>query len=273
MIIAWRGSFVITLQRKEYDLYKKYFSGIAEKEGKWRMLSCCFDSPLSEEQSPASFAVDSREHPSCAAVMMGDFLFLYGKVQAAFLQQAVGDSGNRLVISQDHGWLQLAEEIFEDAVRYQRQAFQFRRSAQVLDHLHHLSQHLPEGTRLEGIDRYWFEQSRSCSWMYDFCSQFPDYESYRRYGLGFVLTRQGKALSGASSYLVSKTGFAIQVQTADDQQNRGYALHTAAALIYAGVQRGKYPDWDADNAISARLAQRLGYLPGQQYPTVLVQRF
>lgn len=264
---------MMVLQRKDYNRYKGYFPQIAGKEKGWQMLSCCFDSPFSQEQSPASFAVDSREHPSCAAVMMGDFRFFFGKPQAGFLQEAVGERTNQLVIAPDHRWLALAEEIFEDALRYQRQRFRFYRNAQVLNKLRHLSQHLPEGTRLEAIDRYWFEQSRHHTWMYDFCSQFSDYESYRRHGLGFLLTRDGKPLSGASSYLVSNTGFTIQVQTAEDQMQRGYALHTAAALIYAGVQRGKYPDWDADNPISAHLAQKLGYLPEEQYPTVLVQRF
>ena len=77
---------MMVLQRKDYNRYKGYFPQIAGKEKGWQMLSCCFDSPFSREQSPASFAVDSREHPSCAAVMMGDFRFFFGKPQAGFLQ-------------------------------------------------------------------------------------------------------------------------------------------------------------------------------------------
>ena len=131
---------------------------------------------------------------------------------------------------------------------------------------------LPEGMRLERIDQSWFEYSRKVAWMRDFCSQFTCWEDYARWGCGFLLTKEGRPLSGASSYLVSESGFTIQVQTEDSQQGRGYAKFPSAALIAAALVQGIYPDWDADNEASARLAQRLGYRLKGSYETILVQQ-
>ena len=108
--------------------------------------------------------------------------------------------------------------------------------------------------------------------MRDFCSQFTCWEDYARWGCGFLLTKEGRPLSGASSYLVSESGFTIQVQTEDSQQGRGYAKFPSAALIAAALEQGIYPDWDADNEASARLAQRLGYQLEGSYETILVQQ-
>lgn len=126
--------------------------------------------------------------------------------------------------------------------------------------------------RLERIDQSWFEYSRKVAWMRDFCSQFTCWEDYARWGCGFLLTKEGRPLSGASSYLVSESGFTIQVQTEDSQQGRGYAKFPSAALIAAALEQGIYPDWDADNEASARLAQRLGYRLEGSYQTILVQQ-
>ena len=91
-------------------------------------------------------------------------------------------------------------------------------------------------------------------------------------GLRIPFDKEGKPLSGASSYLVSESGFTIQVQTEDSQQGRGYAKFPSAALIAAALEQGIYPDWDADNEASARLAQRLGYQLEGSYETILVQQ-
>ena len=51
-----------------------------------------------------------------------------------------------------------------------------------------------------------------------------------------------------------------------------YAQFPSAALIAVALEQGIYPDWDADNEASARLAQRLGYQLEGSYETILVQQ-
>ena len=61
------------------------------------------------------------------------------------------------------------------------------------------------------------------------------------------------------------------MQTDEQYQGHGYAKIVSAALILEGLHRRLYPDWDADNAASAALAQALGYRLQQSYPTVMVE--
>ena len=125
--------------------------------------------------------------------------------------------------------------------------------------------------RLQKIDRGWFERCREKEWMRDFVSQYQSFKEYHSTAGGWLLLAGEQPVSGASCYLNSRKGFAIQVQTDEQYQGHGYAKIVSAALILEGLHRGLYPDWDADNAASAALAQSLGYRLQQSYPTVMVE--
>lgn len=258
---------MVEIAREGYAQYRARF--FPERQDRWDILSCCFASPLPPQRCPAKLFADDDCRPRSAAVAMGDFLFLSGEPRLSFLREAIGRDG-LLLIARDERWLTLAEEHFFRCRRYLR--YRFSLATGVQQKLQQILSTLPEGMRLEPIGQSWFERSRKIAWMRDFCSQFACWEDYARWGCGFLLTRQGEALSGASSYLVSDSGFTIQVQTEDSQQGRGYAKFPSAALMAAALRQGLYPDWDADNEPSARLAQRLGYRLEEDYQTVMIEQ-
>lgn len=237
-----------------------------DARGRWRMLDCCLDSPLPEERCPARLLVDHCAQPHSAAAVMGDFALLYGQADPTLLMEAARPG--RLLIGSP-AWQRLAQERLV-CRSYQRQHFLLEPQPTLLCRLRQLAQPLP-GTRLEPIDQRWFFYCRGQEWAADFCSQFACDSDYARWGRGVFLLRDGQPVSGASSYLVSRTGFTIQVQTRPDCQRRGYAVTAAAALVLAALREGLYPDWDADNAASSALAVRLGYTPQQEYTTLLVE--
>lgn len=258
------------IARMDYTQYRKHF--FPKQQDGWDILSCCFASPLPPQRCPARLFIDDNCKPRSAAVVMGDFVFLSGEPKLSFLKEVAGRDG-LLLIARNEGWQEqlpaLAGESFADYKCYPRYRFSL---AAKEDQLQQILSSLPEGMRLERIDQSWFEHSRKVAWMRDFCSQFACWEDYARWGCGFLLTKEGRPLSGASSYLVSESGFTIQVQTEDSQQGRGYAKFPSAALIAAALEQGIYPDWDADNEASARLAQRLDYRLEGSYQTILVQQ-
>lgn len=61
------------------------------------------------------------------------------------------------------------------------------------------------------------------------------------------------------------------MQTAPEEEGKGYATLVSAVLIAKALEEGKYPDWDADNETSAHLAQKLGYCLEERYPTVMIE--
>ncbi|HSJ37158.1 MAG TPA: GNAT family N-acetyltransferase, partial [Planococcus sp. (in: firmicutes)] len=53
-------------------------------------------------------------------------------------------------------------------------------------------------------------------------------------------------------------------------QRKGLAAITASALILDCLDNGLYPSWDAANAESAKLAEKLGYIFKETYDTYFI---
>lgn len=256
---------MILTEKKEYAFYKDDFPELKEKRKMWDLLDCCFDSPVSQ----AKFMVNRQKNPTAAAVLMGDFIFCFGTVNEKFLSEAAEGRESLILMTPQNGWGQAAKRLFPQSYDYLRYSFSFPKR---LEGNRESEESLPTGTELVSIEERWFYQCRKEEWMRDFCSQFKSFSEYQQYGTGFLLLKDGKAVSGASSYLVSRSGFTIQVQTKEEEQGKGYALLVSRALISHALQKRKYPDWDADNETSARLAQRLGYVFEKSYPVIFMQR-
>ena len=62
---------MIRLKPQQYPQFAKQFW---KEQTRWEMTDCCFDNPLEQ----GIFWVDRLEQPQCAAVLLGDFLFLQG---------------------------------------------------------------------------------------------------------------------------------------------------------------------------------------------------
>ena len=73
------------------------------------------------------------------------------------------------------------------------------------------------------------------------------------------LLKNGKIVSGASSYTRYREGIEIEVDTAAPERRNHLATVACAALILRCLEEGLYPSWDAHNMDSVRLAEKLGY--------------
>ncbi len=256
---------MIFAEKKEYEYYKQFFPKLTEKTENWKLSDCCFDSPIAQ----AKFIINRRNNPTAAAVLMGDFIFCFGTADKIFLSEAVAGRESLILMTPQDGWGEAAKQLFCKSRAYLRYSFSLSLGSGIYKTD---EKPLPVGTELVPIEESWFYQCKKEEWMRDFCSQFADFSEYQRYGMGFLLLKDGKPVSGASSYLVSRSGFTIQVQTREEEQGKGYAFYVCRALISCALKEGKYPDWDADNETSARLAQRLGYNLEKSYPIILIQR-
>ena len=64
-----------------------------------------------------------------------------------------------------------------------------------------------------------------------FVSSFESKEQYLELGRGVVLMKNGKIVSGASSYSRYREGIEIEVDTVPEERNKGLATIVCAALI------------------------------------------
>ena len=118
---------------------------------------------------------------------------------------------------------------------------------------------LPADFELKMVDEELYLKCREESWCQDLVSQYKDYGSYQRLGLGAVILKDGEIVSGASSYSAYRDGIEIEIDTKEPYRRKGLASVCGAKLILECLDRKLYPSWDAQNMWSVALAEKLGY--------------
>ena len=76
-----------------------------------------------------------------------------------------------------------------------------------------------------------FELCQKNAWAHDLISQYKDYDTYEKLGLGVVVLKDGELLAGASSYSRYNEGIEIEIDTREDQRRKGLAYACGAKLI------------------------------------------
>ena len=131
---------------------------------------------------------------------------------------------------------------------------------------------LPAGYELHEIDADIYDKCLENPVTKDFVSSFESKETYLQNGRGMVILKEGRIVSGASSYTRYLEGIEIEVDTVSDEQRKGLATIVCAALILRCLEENLYPSWDAQNMNSVRLSQKLGYEFDHEYTAYEVER-
>ena len=205
--------------------------------------------------------VTDPDHPKSALAVIGAFAFCAGEPDLELLR----GKPDRwlLMVPENDVWASLIEENFpaDKRIRYAiKKETTFDR-----DKLEAMVKALPEGYAFRRID----------SEIYDLClkeelfascvSVFGSKEKYLELGRGFVIMKDGKIASAASSYSRYHKGIDIEIDTAEEERHKGLGSAVAAKLILRCLDEGLYPAWDAANKLSVRLAEKLGYEYSREY--------
>lgn len=212
---------------------------------------------------------DHAVHPRSAKICIADFCFYAGVPNEALVRYQTPEERKRFVIMvpRNEGWSQIIESVYgKRAIRRERYATKKESECFNPDALCLLSKALPAGYELRMIDEELFHQVRSLSWAGDLCSQFQDWQDYASRGIGVVALKDGVIASGASSYTVYQGGIEIEIDTKEDERQKGLASACGARLILECLKKGLYPSWDAHNQVSLALAEKLGYHFDTAYP-------
>ena len=124
---------------------------------------------------------------------------------------------------------------------------------------------LPEGYVIRRIDSEIYDLCLKEEQFKDCVSVFGSKEKYLELGRGFVVMKDGKIVSSASSYSRFLKGIDIEIDTAKEERHKGLGSAVASKLILACLDEGLYPAWDAANKLSVRLAEKLGYEYSREY--------
>ncbi len=209
--------------------------------------------------------VDSLSSPTCAMLVVGDFVYFAGDAScsnAADLVRSIsgyckGDGAIAIPFTEE--WSTLITQIYgENCTPFTRYAIHKQEQFDI-PKLTAYTQQLPAGYSLAPIDAALYQQCLSNSWSFDLCSQFSTAEDYALRGIGYGVLYQGQLVAGASAYTIYNGGIEIEIDTRKDHRRLGLATACGARLILECLNKGIRPTWDAANLASVDLAAKLGY--------------
>ncbi len=214
---------------------------------------------------------DDLNNPTAAMAMIGDFTFFTGKptIELVSYKPDWCTQNYMIMIPQNESWKNIIIDFYEKKARVISR-YAIKKEPHIFDKkkLEKAVASLPEQYTLSMIDERLYQMCRAEAWSADLVSQFPDYESYHKSGIGAVICKGNTAISGASSYSRYKNGIEIEIDTREEYRRRGLAYVCGAKLILECLKRDLYPSWDAHNKGSVTLAEKLGYHYSHTYTAV-----
>ena len=206
--------------------------------------------------------VTDPNSPRSAFAFVGCFAFYAGEPNRELAEHK--PEGFVIMTPRDARWAALIEECYPDAKRAVRYAIK-KNTRFDLEALRRELSRLPEGYELRPIDGELYDLCLQDPVTRDFVSCFGSREKFMELGRGMVILKDGRIVSGASSYTRYREGIEIEVDTVEEERRRHLATVCCAALILRCLEEGLYPSWDAQNMDSVRLAQRFGYELDHEY--------
>lgn len=216
--------------------------------------------------------VNDLENPTVAQVTVGIFTFYTGDPNVKETEELLRNIPEKmLVIVNSEEWKKRLEAFYERKIdKFLR--YKFKRNSEFFNRskLQSFISTLPKGYELRRIDEHIANNSTLHKLSEDFTSQFQSVEDYLNRGIGYSILYNGEVICGASSYSIYDEGIEIEVATNLNHRRKGLATVVSAALILDCLEKGKYPNWDAANTTSAKLAEKLGYVFDKAYDTYFV---
>lgn len=206
--------------------------------------------------------VTDPENPASAMASVGCFAFLAGKPDRELVLGK--PDGFVIMVPQNDAWARMIEECWPDARRFTRYAIRkdTRFDAEALQKT---VGSLPAEYELRPIDAELYDLCLQDPVTADFVAPFGSKERYLKLGRGVVILKNGRIISGASSYTRYREGIEIEVDTVPEERRKGFAGIACAALILRCLEEGLYPSWDAHNMDSVRLSEKFGYEFDHEY--------
>lgn len=216
--------------------------------------------------------VDDLIDPTAAQVTVSVFTFYAGDHDSPAAEELLRNlPEDVLIIVEADGWKRRLEEVHAGAFeKFSR--FRFYNNGRDFDlqHLKSLIADLPDEFTLQKIDKTVIKMPSLHSLSEDFTGNFDSDEDYLQRGMGYAVIHNGIVVSAASSFSVYNEGIEIEVGTHPDYRRKGLAAITSAALILDCLDNDIYPNWDAANSESVKLAEHLGYVMKEAYDTYYV---
>lgn len=253
-------------KRKDYGMPVKLEDTTKARKlfGEWKetLIWSCLQKVMGD------IYVDNTSDPQSAMAVLGDFCFFAGNAEEDLVSYKPENCFQDFIIMvpQSEEWAELIVKKYGDRAKpVTRYAIKKEQNIFDKDTLRSAVNSLKPGYTLQMIDADLFALCRSSAWCQDLVSQFEDYETYKKLGIGIAVLKGESLAAGASSYARYREGIEIEIDTKEEFRRNGLAYACGAKLILECLNKGLYPSWDAQNQASAALAEKLGYHFDHEY--------
>jgi GNAT superfamily N-acetyltransferase len=161
-------------------------------------------------------------------------------------------------------WVDLLIETYGDQLE-KRQRFDFSSKRLNIEHIRSFKERVQEGIAVKRINLDLARRLSHDLRTDNHLSSYSSAEDFLTRGVGFCALRGERIVSCASSFTVCHEGIEIEINTHPDFRRRGIATTLAATLIEHCLERGIESHWNAANPISAKFAEKLGYIQKEAY--------
>ncbi|MCK8058205.1 MULTISPECIES: GNAT family N-acetyltransferase [unclassified Fusibacter] len=215
--------------------------------------------------------VDRLDNPTAAQVRVDIFTFYAGDVNSPSSQEMIRNLGeHNLIVTKQEDWKREIEKIHLEAAKFPR--YSFHQDPSVLDQekLRCFIKELPKEYEIRPIDRTVLNDPQLERVMIQVIQCFDSVDDYLKRGFGYCIYKGDVLVSAALPFSIYNKGVEIDIATHEDYRGKGLATVTAAVMMLECLKRGLYPNWDAANETSYKLALKLRYEFDEAYDTYYV---
>jgi RimJ/RimL family protein N-acetyltransferase len=213
------------------------------------------------EQPYGQALADQVPSPQIARLHLGAFTLFAGNPNHPLAKQFITTSPSKVLIAETDDWKsRILNLLGKNCSTYLRTGFSFDKLN--IDHIQQLAQNIPQSYHIHPLNQK-LAQSEYTG------TAYANAETLLQNGTGFFALQNDQIASVAVAYTNSNQGIEVQIYTYDNHKQKGLATCTSAALIAHCLERNIDPHWSAANTISAKLAQKLGYVQNDQYDAIV----
>jgi GNAT superfamily N-acetyltransferase len=212
-----------------------------------------------EDQMGCAF-VDSVENPTVFMVEQGQFFCYFAGEFDAGREFVRKTPGGRLLMAGSQGWGEILKAVFgERLVPIKR--YRFSSESLSHDHLKHLADSSPQTANIRRIDATLAGTKSD----YLDIGAFESPDDFVERGIGFCMMKDTRMIGAAYASLACSDAIEISIVVDPEHRKQGIATALSCQLLLWCLEHTVEPHWDAANAESCSLAEKLGYSDKTEY--------
>lgn len=233
---------------------------IAELFSGHHLVDATLDSILAGQYGGnISITVDDEYDPHTIQIRQGSFILVGGDSASPTAYRLMKElPPGCFIMPAPEEWMKLAGNIHGERLRKTRR-YSFSGSELDKVYLTELLKSCQELMRPEPIDHQAAQIMLGDELHHHHFANFESIEHFLDTGFGYCIGEKDRIITACTSTLVARRKVEVSITTSPGDRGNGYATLTAARFLVHCLENDWYPNWDAGNLVSVRLAKKLGY--------------